>query len=321
MTIADSARLKREILLRSMFPSMPVAAHVRFVELLDDVEAEAGKLVFDVGDAPDTFLFLVEGRVSMEHEGMRPWEFVPVAVVGVIDAILERQRTRNCRALERSRFLSLRTTDWFDMLEDNGQIARAAIRNFAAQLHGRWRQLAPRLERHSEPPPAVQSAPLETYDKILALRRANFLASAGMQAIASLAAVAEPVSLKQGQMLFELGAHDDNLYVLVRGSVDLSADGGFLYHHRRGDLIGGAAAFCRALPGYSARAVSDATVLRIAEQDFYDQAEEHGRLTRGTLKYLVSELEPLLEVDDATARLVPPGRAGIASPTEAASEG
>jgi CRP-like cAMP-binding protein len=291
-----------------MFPSMPVAAHVRFTELLDDVEAKAGELVFDVGDAPDRFLFLVEGRVSMEREGERPWEFVPVAVVGVIDAILERQRTRNCRALEPSRFLSLRMTDWFDMVEDNGQIARAAIRNFATQLHGRWRQLAPRLERHSEPPPPFASAQLETYDKILALRRAGFLGSAGMQAIASLAAVAEPVSLKQGQALFELGAHAENLYVLVRGAVDLSAEGGFLYHHRRGDVIGGAAAFCHALPGYAARAVSEATLLRISEQDFYDQAEEHGRLTRGTLKYLVSELEPLLEVDDSTARLVPPGR-------------
>jgi CRP-like cAMP-binding protein len=53
------------------------------------------------------------------------------------------------------------------------------------------------------------------------------------------------------------------------------------------------------LPGYAARATTDAVVLRIAEQDFYDQAEEHGRLTRGTLSYLVSELEPLLQIDEA----------------------
>jgi CRP-like cAMP-binding protein len=308
MTVADNARLKREILLRSMFPSMPVAAHLRFTELLDDVEAKPGELVFDVGDPPDRFLFLTEGRVAMERPGENAWEFVPLAVVGVIDAILERPRTRNCRALTPSRFLSLRMSEWFDMIEDNGQIARAAIRNFATQLHGRWRQLAPRLERHSEPPPGGAARPLETYDKILALRRATFLGSAGMQAIVSLATVAEQLDLKQGQALFELGSRDDGLYVLVRGSVELTADGGFRYQHRRGDVIGGAAAFCRALPAYAARAVTDASVLRISEQDFYDQAEEHGRLTRGTLKYLVSELEPLLELDESTARLVPPGR-------------
>jgi len=299
MTIADATRLKREILLRSMFPSMPAAAHVRFIELLDDVQLEAGQKLFDIGDPPDRFLFLVEGRVVMDRPGYKPWEFVPLAVVGVIDAILERTRTRSCRALEPSRFLSIRMSDWFDMLEDNAQIARAAIRNFATQLHGRWRVLAPRLKPLSEPPPGAALGSLETYDKILALRRAPFLRSAGMQAIASLATVAEAVSLERGQALFEAGAEPDNLYIVVRGSLELTSGADFRLQQAGGDLVGGAAALCRALSSYEARAISDAVVLRIAEQDFYDQAEEHARLTRGTLAYLVGELEPLLQVDDA----------------------
>jgi CRP-like cAMP-binding protein len=304
MTIADAARLKREILLRSMFPSMPAAAHVRFVELLEDVEIEAGEQLFDIGDRPDRFLFLVEGRVVMERPGYKPWEFVPLAVVGVIDAILERSRTRSCLALERSRFLSIRMSDWFDMLEDNAQIARAAIRNFATQLHGRWRVLAPRLRPLSEPPPGAALGSLETYDKILALRRAPFLRSAGMQAIASLATVAEAVSLKRGQALFEAGAAPESLYIVARGSLELTSASDFRLQQTAGDLVGGAAALCRALSSYAARALSDTLVLRISEQDFYDQAEEHARLTRGTLAYLVGELEPLLQVDDAAPQAV-----------------
>jgi len=300
MKVADSERLKREILLRTMFPSMPVAAHVRFVELLEEVSVAAGQLLFDVGDAPDRFMFLIEGRVAMEREDARSWEFAPLAVVGIIDAMLERPRTRNGRALEPSKLLSLRLTDWFDMLEDNGQVARAAIRNFATQLHGRWQKLAPRLTRNSEPPPAATSASLETYDKILVLRRSPPLRSAGMQAIASLATVAEPLSLKQGEVLFDVGVHDESLYFVVRGTLELTGPSGFRFLHQRAELVGGPAALCHALPSYSARATSDAVVLRIAEQDFYDQAEEHGRLTRGTLKYLVSELEPLLQLDEAT---------------------
>ncbi len=299
MTLTDATRLNREILLRSMFPSMPLAAHARFIELLEEVVARPGDTIFDFGDAPERFLFLVEGRVVMEREGERPWEFVPLAVVGVIDAILQRSRTRNCRALEPSRFLSLRMSDWFDMLEDNGQIARAAIRNFATQLHGRWRELAPRLRRVSEPPPGSPSAQLDTYDKILALRRATFLRSAGMQAIASLASVAEALTLRPGQILFEERAPGDYLYIVTRGSIELRAEGGFLLRHGPGDLVGAAAALCHALPAYAARAVGETVVLRISEQDFYDQAEEHARLTRGTLVYLVSELEPLLEIDGA----------------------
>ena len=123
MSIDDATRINREILLRSMFPSMPIAAHARFIELLEDVDASEGELIFDVGEPPDRFLFLIEGRVAMEAEGQRPWEFAPVAVVGVIDAILERPRTRNCRALAPSRFMSIRLTDWFDMLANSLGIA------------------------------------------------------------------------------------------------------------------------------------------------------------------------------------------------------
>jgi CRP-like cAMP-binding protein len=307
VSIDDTTRINREILLRSMFPSMPLAAHARFIELLEDVEAEQGELVFEVGEPPDRFLFLIEGRVAMESEGQRPWEFAPVAVVGVIDAVLERPRTRNCRALEPSRFMSIRLTDWFDMLEDNGQIARAAIRNFATQLHGRWRELAPRLRRPSEPPPGGAPQGLETYEKILVLRRAAFLRSAGMQAIASLASIAETIALHAGQVLFEQGSSEENLYIVARGQLEVTAEGGFRLQQASGELIGGPAALCRALASYGARAVSEATVLRISEQDFYDHAEEHARLTRGTLAYLVSELEPLLQIDDSTPQLQPPG--------------
>jgi CRP-like cAMP-binding protein len=306
MSIDDATRLKREILLRSMFPSMPVAAHLRFIELLEDVEATPGQLVFDVGEPPDRFLFLIEGRIAMEAEGQQPWEFAPPAVVGVIDTILERPRTRNCRALEPSRLLSIRSSDWFDMLEDNGQIARAAIRNFATQLHGRWRELAPRLRRPSEPPPGGGAPPeLETYDKILVLRRAAFLRSAGMQAIASLASIAETVTLKSGQRLFEQGSQEENLYIVARGQLELTSDSGFRLQQGSGELIGGPAALCRMLPAYAARALTDSVVLRISEQDFYDHAEEHTRLTRGTLAFLVSELEPLLQIDDVAPPMRP----------------
>lgn len=314
--IDDATRLKREILLRSMFPSMPVAAHLRFIELLEDVEALPGEVVFELGEPPDRFLFLIEGRVAMEGEGQSPWEFAPPAVVGVIDAVLERPRTRNCRALEASRLLSIRSSDWFDMLEDNGQIARAAIRNFATQLHGRWRELAPRLRRPSEPPPGGALPELETYDKILVLRRAAFLRSAGMQAIASLASVAETIALKPGQVVFERGSQDENLYIIARGQLELTADGAFRLQQGSGELIGGPAALCRMLSGYGARAVSEGIVLRISEQDFYDHAEEHPRLTRGTLAYLVSELEPLLQIDDST----PPLRPGAVSPSVVSPE-
>ena len=207
--------------------------------------------------------------------------------------MLERPRLRGCRALEPSKALIIRSADWFDLLEDNAEIARAAIKNFATQLHGLWRQLAPRLPRHSDPPPGIVPSALETYDKILALRQASFLRKAGMQAIASLAAIAETEALQAGESLFEIGNSGEDFFVVAAGLIALSHESGLHFTHDAGDVVGGPAAFCNALPNYAAVATAPTIVLRIPQQEFYDQAEEHGRLLRGTLAFLATELEAL----------------------------
>jgi CRP-like cAMP-binding protein len=291
---ADPVRLEREIMLRATFPMMPASAHARFVEVLEQIEAETGQLLFSPGDAADRVYFLTKGRVVMEAVDERPWFFEPVAVIGVIDATLERPRKRSCRVLEPSKLLVMRSSDWFDLLEDNAQIARGAIRNFATGLHERWRKLVAKVPRKSDPPTGTVPPTLEYYDKLLALRQAVFVNRAGMQALVSLATVAESVSLRAGAALFSLGESEDALYVVASGIVELVQGDDFRVQHGPGELVGGPAALCKALPSYSARALTSAVVLRISEQDFYDCAEEHPRLTRGALKYLVSELEAVL---------------------------
>ena len=81
-TNSEASRVKRELLLRSLFPAMPAAVHVRFIELLEDLELATGELAFAQGDPPDRFLFLTEGRVALESEGLQSIEFAGFAVVG-----------------------------------------------------------------------------------------------------------------------------------------------------------------------------------------------------------------------------------------------
>jgi CRP-like cAMP-binding protein len=304
MTAPDPVRLEREIMLRSTFPMMPAAAHARFVEVLDEIDAETGRVLFSPGETADRIYFLTQGRVVMEAVDERPWFFEPVAVIGVIDATLERPRRRGCRVLEPSKLLVMRSNEWFDLLEDNAQIARGAIRNFATGLHKRWRALAANVPRKSDPPIGPMPPTLESYDKLLALRQAVFVNRAGMQALVSLATVAESVSLRAGESLFGLGENQDAFHVVATGVVELAQGDDFRVQHGAGELVGGPAALSKALAGYSARALTNVAVLRISEQDFYDSAEEHPRLTRGALAYLVSELEavlPFVAPDDTSA--------------------
>ena len=293
MTVTDSQRVKRELLLRSLFPAMPAAANLRFIELLEDLELTEGELAFAQGDAPDRFLFLTEGRVALETHGQPPIELTAFAVVGVVDAVLERPRLRGCRALEPSKALVIRVADWLDLLEDNAEVARAAVNNFATRSYQLWRESEQRLPKKSIPPAGIAPSALENYDKILALRQASFLRRAGMQAIASLAAIAETITLDASEPLFEVGNDGEDFFIVASGLVDLTHASGAHFTHDTGDVIGGPAAFCNELPSFAARAQTNAIVLRIPQQEFYDQAEEHGRLLRGILAFLATELEAL----------------------------
>lgn len=304
MSLPDARRLERELYLRSAFPTMPAAAHARFIDLLEDIEIDAGEILFSEGDASDRVYFVMSGNVVMEREGYSPWPFGPLSVVGVIDAMLERSRTRTCRAIAPCRMMAIRAADWFDMVEDNAQIARSTIRSFATQLHKRFREGAappPRTTRQSDPPPNDFDVNASTYDRIVVLRRAPLLGRAGMQAVASLATIAEPKHLAEGELLFDTNADEGLLAIVARGVVELRDETGVRALHVPGDLVGGPAALCGALAGYSARARADSVVLRFHEQDYYDQAEEHARLTRGTLAYLVAELDRQLTADPTSA--------------------
>ncbi len=301
-TLSDPERLRRELMLRAMFPVMPGEALVRFAELLQPVSAAAGTTLFEAGSAADRIYFVVRGKLALVADGEAPWLFGPRAVIGIIDAMIGRPRARSGEVLESSDLFQLKATDWFDLLEDDASVARGAIKNFASQFHSRWRTVF----NGSQAGAVIESirsvpATLSTYDKILALRDAAFLKSAGMQAIASLAGVAEEERREGGVALFGLGEASGDLRVIVSGKIEVRSAPDFRLVQGAGDLVGGPAAVSGSLRSYSALSLTPSVVLRIHEQDYYDQIEEHGRLTRGTLAYLVTQLERVLRVEPPRA--------------------
>jgi CRP-like cAMP-binding protein len=294
LSTRETTRLEREIMLRSAFPSMPEAAYARIVELMQGIDADAGQVLFSEGEAAEYLYFLTKGRVVLESDGEPPWFFDPVAIIGIFDATLERPRRRRCTVLEPSTLFALESSEWFDMLGENPQIARGAIRNFATALHQRWRARVVGESRvgaeTEEPPPRT----LDPFDKLLVLRQAAFVERAGMQALVSLASVAESVVLRRGETVARSAGDVDYLYLVASGVIELTQGEDFRVYQGKGELLGGPGGLCRALAEYAARAVSDAVLVRIAEHDFYDRAEEHPRLTLGALAYLANELEGVM---------------------------
>jgi CRP-like cAMP-binding protein len=301
MSLTDNERLRRELLLRSMFPMLSREVLARFAEILEPFSAQADTVLFPAGSAADYVFFVTRGRLALQAPGETDWTFGPRSVVGVIDAMIGRPRARACLVLEDAELLRLPVSEWLDLLEDDSTSARGTVRNFALTLHTRWQTWAKAVEHATAAPTQPPLQELSTLDKILALRRAPFLKPAGMQAIASLAGVCAEERFEAGEPLFALGNDSTELRVIVAGHVELSSANDFRLVQGEGELVGGPAALCGTLSSYAARALTPCVLLRIHEQDYYDQVEEHVRLTRGTLAYLVTELELLLRAQPPSA--------------------
>jgi CRP-like cAMP-binding protein len=221
--------------------------------------------------------------------------FGPRSVVGTLDAFQNRPYARSCVVVAGGRVLELRRTDWLDLLEDDVLIARQSINSIAGRVHDRSREAPAQPARALERPAVATPRPFSTFQKILILRQARFLASAGMQAIASLTALTTEHELAAGQRAADAGLSLDRLYVIVTGRVEL--EGMSVRERGPGDLLGGPGALHDPTLAAESRAVVPTVLLGIEQQDYYDVAEEHPRLSTGTLEYLSTELERLVELD------------------------
>jgi CRP-like cAMP-binding protein len=302
VNLVDRERLARELFMRATFPAMPGDAVARLSDSLLPLEVSAGTMLFQPGEAAHQLYFVVEGEIAMESPGEASWVFGARSMVGIIDVLLSRPRARSARATATTRLYVLRASAWLDMLEDDPALARAATSNVARRLHHQWIRIAAELPRREIVEQALPQFPLPLYEKVLTLRDSALLQRAGAQAIASLAQYTEELRFEPGATVFEAGTVSDVLYVVAYGAVELSRAAPSLHVvHAAGDVLGGAAALCRELSPYSARALRPSVVLKIRDEDYFDQAEEHPELIRAALAYLVAELEPLFRIQPPVA--------------------
>lgn len=294
--------LSRELFLRAALPGLSGDATARLIEMLEPREVSAGSVLFEAGDAPTRYYFVVSGELVMDHPAQAEWRFGPRSIVGIIDATIDRPHVRRARAARDSSLLVARSSTWFDLLEDDPQLASGTTLSLARQIHSQWLSMGPRLGEPKLDEPPLPVSPLALYERLLALRDAQLLRSAGLQATASLAEVADELRFAAGETVFAKGSGGNPLYLLVHGAVELSREQPTLsVYHGPGSVIGGPPALARTLSDYSARALTPCLVLRISDEDYYDQAEAHPELIRAALAYLLTVREAFLNVQPPRA--------------------
>ena len=295
----DELRLERELFVRALMPTMRGDGASRLAALLEAREVPAETLLFREGDPPDEFFFVVEGQVVMEATGFPTWTFGERSLVGMVDMMAWRPHRRACRTTRPTRLLRGRSTTWLDLLDDDPVMGEGAIYNFAQRLHTLLEELGHLLPPDPIASQAALSSPLALYEKALVLRDTPLLARASTQAIASLAQVAEELTLRPGEELFASGVAERSLYALASGVVALRFGERMA---RVGPLqfLAPAAALAGRLVAYEARAESAAIVLQIREEDYYDQSDEHPDLARAAMAYMATEIEKLMDLKPPT---------------------
>ncbi|HYO97303.1 MAG TPA: cyclic nucleotide-binding domain-containing protein [Polyangiaceae bacterium] len=292
---ANPDRLTRELFVRSALDLISGETAARLADGLTPLDVSAGTVLFEKGDASGHFYLVSEGKLALEDDGQTPAYFGPRALVGIVDMTLERPRQRRCRAITDSRLFVADAKLWLDLIDEDPSVGRAAVLRAACQLYDLSLQLRERATRPAPRRVALPAPPLPLYEKILVLREVAFLQNAGIQATASLAQVAEELRLSTGETLFAAGHAGEALYIVADGAIELEDEA---LHWRTlwgaSELVGGAAALCRKLDACSAVARSPCVLLKVAEEDYSDQTDEHPELTRAALAYLVGERDALV---------------------------
>jgi CRP-like cAMP-binding protein len=297
--------VERELFLRSTI-GRALPSTRQLVEALREVTFEKGTIIYAAGTLADEIFFIVHGRVGLSKPGGVEHEFGPGSVVGILDVEQGRARARSAVALSDVEALVLRAEDRLELLEDSFEHTRAVIRLSAARIDGlaRDQNLEPVAGESSRP-----HRPLLLIERVFTLRDTAAFRKASIQSLVRLAPAADELRLSAGETLFEVGAARGVLYVVVAGQIDVQGSDAPV-HARFGEasLLAAGAAFGDALSRMRAWAVTDAVLLRIREEDFYDVMEDHFELARSVLGYLSAENERRLEdVEEAALALPPPG--------------
>lgn len=299
MTQADlpELQLDRELFVRALMPTLRGEGAARLAALLEPREVPADSVLFRRDEPADEFFFIIEGQVLMEAPGIPTWTFGDRSLVGVLDMMTGHGHRRTCRTTRPSRLFAGRAEAWLELLDDDVMLGQDAIYNFAQRVHQLSVRLGPALPAEAPEAGPLLVPPLSIVERTLALRDTALLRRASTQATASLAEVCEELTLAPGAELFAIDAAERALYAVASGIILLVQRSGAVQRVGRGGMLAPAAALSGQLGDYRARAETAAVVLRIREEDYYDQSDEHFDLTRAAIAYLAAEVERWMDVE------------------------
>lgn len=297
MSTEGAARIVSEIFLSSFMSGLPPEnlawATQRLATRSEDVQLDAGEVLYRAGDIASDMFFVVSGELELGAPSKPTIAFGERAIVGSADIFIARAREQTATATRPTRLLRIAAGDWMDMLEDNFALAQLALQALARGVH----ELRVELDDSEEPPARAVLLPagseIDLVERVFVLLGGTLFCGADVQSLTSLASVAHEVSAAQGQSL-SAERSERSMIVVADGAVTATHPALSEPHtYGRGGLVLGAVAASPDDLGYDVRASARTRAFRIAHEAYFDIMEEHSPLARCALKALAVERELL----------------------------
>ena len=136
---------------------------------------------------------------------------------------------------------------------------------------------------------------LTVIEKVILLQNVDVFSDIPTEQLAQLAAIAETVSVPQGDTIYREHDHADSLYLTLEGQVRLHREDREILVAGPQEVFGTWALFDDAPRVVTATALEDTRLLRIDRDDFFDLLADDVQVTRGILQSLARRLRRLVE--------------------------
>lgn len=290
-------QVQRELFLKQFSPTPPPAEVTRTLSrAMRDVFVRAGETIFEKGEAARSLYFIVEGEVELLDE-LATLPFGKGAMIGVVDANIERPHLRKAVAKTDVHLLAFEYREWLEVLEDNPEYTSAARRKVADMLHGDMLLAAPSGGfGPPNPSQASDSNASTVLMRLLALREIPAFSSASVQALTELAERSHTRRLRRGELVYGPGGGVGSIVVVMWGELAVERRLAPVVTARFGrrQIVLGCAAFGSEIAGYAVTAISDSLIMSLGFEDIDDVAEDHFDLVRSFLRALTIERERLV---------------------------
>jgi CRP-like cAMP-binding protein len=296
-------RIGREIFLLAFgLPAESLDGWVvdRMTAIIEEQTIRTGERILTEGEPPEFLYFVREGEVRFTHAGRPTWILRGRWVIGGYDVLGERPATRTAVAVRDVWALRVAADAWVEVLEDNFQLARFAMTNASralARLEERIPAGAPTSPRTSSPPPSVGApATMGLVERLALMLDVRILRYAGVQVLADLAAMSQPVSFAAGDPVLPPGGQREDFVLISDGQVFAQRTGPTVERlYGPGDLVCGAAMLGGVAGDWEARALSPVCGVSFPRTGLFDLMEEHFDLVRSAFAALGARRELLLD--------------------------